>query len=160
MNKIPSDAIHWDSGDWIDWHRNALHPTTPPCAAPSEDPRARLHTLHMRMLQSARAYFELTGEHLPIYEGIAKIHASLELDLPSKINSEDDTANNVLVVTLPPNRPSDIVTIDLSEPFGSLIVVRITQSFTAECRIMARTALPDRRDGKYDIHWRDLPSYN
>ncbi|WP_300055894.1 hypothetical protein [uncultured Roseobacter sp.] len=59
MSNIPADATHWDSGDWIDWHRQPV-PGPAPCSAPSEDPRARLYTLHMRMLQCARAYFEMT----------------------------------------------------------------------------------------------------
>ncbi|WP_299736176.1 hypothetical protein [uncultured Roseobacter sp.] len=161
MGEIPTDATHWDTGDWIDWHRNAQLPANPPCAAPSEDPRARLHTLHMRMLQCARAYFTLTGDHLPIYEDIAKVHAALAFDLPSEsrliCNADNEPAQ---IITLAPNNPLNIVTVDLAKPFWCLIVVRINNNFVAEGRMMRRASLPDQREGTFEIHWRDLPTSN
>lgn len=159
MGTIPADATHWDSGDWIDWHRKIAARDESPCAAPSADPRARLHTLRTRMLQCARTYFELTGKHLPIYEGIARIHASLAFDLPTKDPAacDIDTAPMQLI-TIPPHGAHDVFTVDFAAPFCCLIVVRITDSFLSEARMMPRTALPDRSDRPVELRWGDLPN--
>ncbi|GFE48577.1 hypothetical protein So717_03300 [Roseobacter cerasinus] len=161
MSNIPADAAHWDSGDWIDWHRQAAPPqhTSAPCAAPSDDPQARLHSLHLRMIQCARAYHELTGLHLPIYEGIARIHAAIAFDLPASdpVQGEYDL-DAAQIITLAPGGPHDIITVDLSQPFCCLIVVRINEDFSSEARMMPRKRLPDQADRSIDLRWRDMPT--
>lgn len=159
MGKIPADATHWDSGDWINWHRNAMPaPKDPPCAVPSDDPKARLHTLHMRMLQCARTYFEMTGHHLPVYDGIARIQAALAFDLPTTdpvVGPFDLDAAQIIVI--PPHSGHETVHPSLSEPFCCLIVVRIADDFSSEARMMPRKRMPDCTDGTVEIRWRDLP---
>ncbi|WP_299670782.1 hypothetical protein [uncultured Roseobacter sp.] len=157
MSNIPADATHWDSGDWIDWHRQPV-PGPAPCSAPSEDPRARLYTLHMRMLQCARAYFEMTGLHLPIYDGIARLQAAIAFDLPTTdpVLGESDL-DPAQIIALPPHVGHEIVTVDLSIPFSSLIVVRIKDDFTSDARMLPRWRLPDRTEGTVEVSWRGMP---
>lgn len=157
MGNIPADATHWDSGDWIDWHRKTAPATPIPCAAPSDDPVARLHTLHMRMLQCARAYFELSGQHLPIYDAIARIHAAVAFDLPTKPPAATDPTPTAQIIAIPPHRAHDIVTVDFSAPFSCLVVVRIDDEFASEAKMVPRSALPDRNGGTLEVRWRDLP---
>ncbi|MCV3273919.1 hypothetical protein [Roseobacter sinensis] len=160
MSNIPADATHWDSGDWIDWHRKAAAPVreVAPCAAASADPRARLHTLHTRMLQCARSYFEMTGLHLPIYDGIARIEAALAFDLPTTdpVLGEGDL-DAAQIIALPPYAGHEIVTVDLSQPFCCVIAVRIKPDFTSDARMMPRKRLPDQTEGSVEISWRDMP---
>ncbi|MGC3936558.1 hypothetical protein ACOTTU_02010 [Roseobacter sp. EG26] len=159
MASIPADAIHWDSGDWIDWHRNATPPDPAPCAAPSEDPLARLHTLRTRMLQCARAFHELSGQHLPIYEGIARVHAALAFDLPLDEDiSAADSADQPCIIVIPPLGATDMITFDPATPCSCLIVVRIKDNFKAEARMMPCTNLPKATDGPIQLRWRDLPT--
>ncbi|MDW3184533.1 hypothetical protein [Roseobacter sp.] len=158
MGTIPADATHWDSGDWIDWHRHVATPPGDTCAAPSEDTAARLHMLHMRLLQSARAYFELTGTHLPVYDGIARLHAAIAFDLPLRGPlCCDGSADPAQVIAIAPHGPHNIVSVDLSAPFCCLIVVRIKDNFTSEARMVPRHALPESGEGSIDLCWRDLP---
>lgn len=158
MNSIPLDAIHWDSGDWIEWHRHEKQPANASCMAPSEDPRARLFTLRTRMLQSARAYFDLTREHLCIYDQIGQIHAGLTFDLPWDGTSPIGTVSkDAQIITLPPDGDLGRIQVDMTRPFEVLIVVRIPQNFTPEARIMPRTALPDQQIGTFELHWSDMP---
>ncbi|MEM9639056.1 MAG: hypothetical protein AAGA94_15505 [Pseudomonadota bacterium] len=158
MGTIPADATHWDSGDWIDWHRKATPPGDTPCHAPSEDPTARLHTLHTRLLQCARAHFELTGSHLPVYDAVAHIHAAIAFDLPvSGPLTCDGAEGPVQLITIAPHGPHDIVSVDLTRPFCCLVVVRIKDNFTSEARMMPRGALPDGGESSLEMRWRDLP---
>ncbi|WP_299782780.1 hypothetical protein [uncultured Roseobacter sp.] len=159
MGTIPADATHWDSGDWIDWHRKGTPPHGDTCTAPSDDPAARLHTLYMRLLQSARAYFELTGEHLPIYEGIARLHVAIAFDLPTRgpVRCHDD-CKPAQLITIAPHGPHDVVSVDMSLPFCCLIVVRIKDNFTSEARMVPADALPDSAGDTVQLRWRDLPS--
>ncbi len=160
MSNIPSDAIHWDGSDWIEWHRKPAQPLPgpAPCTAPSDDPRARLHALHARMLQCARAYFEMTGHHLPIYDGIARIAAAISFDLPATDPvAGDGDLDPAQIIALPPHMAHNIATVDLSEPFSSLILVRIAPDFTSDARMMPRKRLPDRQSGTVEVSWRDMP---
>lgn len=158
MGTIPADAPHWDSGDWIDWHRNGTSVPGDPYNTPSEDTAARLHTLHTRLLQSARAYFELTGTHLPVYEGIARLHVAIAFDMPLRgsVRCEGNAAP-AQVLTIAPHGPHNIVSVDLSTPFCCLIIVRIKDNFTSEARMLPRHALPASSAGTVNLCWRDLP---
>ncbi len=82
MGKIPEDAIHWDSGDWLEWHRSPTGPDQGDIGEASSEPFARLAALHVSLLRAAKAYFELTGHHLPVYREIAYTHAAIHCDLP------------------------------------------------------------------------------
>lgn len=82
MGQIPEDAAHWDSGDWIEWHRTTTGLEDSPCSAAAQDELARLTALHVTLLRAAKAYFAMTGHHLPVYREIAHIHAAIHCDLP------------------------------------------------------------------------------
>ncbi|WP_300055897.1 hypothetical protein [uncultured Roseobacter sp.] len=49
------------------------------------------------------------------------------------------------------------MTVDLSIPFSSLIVVRIKDDFTSDARMLPRWRLPDRTEGTVEVSWRGMP---
>ncbi|MEP2642006.1 hypothetical protein [Roseobacter sp.] len=161
MGNIPADATHWDSGDWIEWHRTSAvsEQRVGFYTAPSDDPIARLHALHTRLLHSARGYLDLTGQHLPIYDEIARVHAAIALDLPATDPLlAADAPEGVQVIALPPYATNNIVHINLVRPFCCLIVVRIKTNFTSEARMVARKQLPPSSDTVLEMRWTDLPT--
>ncbi|MGD9293989.1 MAG: hypothetical protein PVI41_03820 [Roseobacter sp.] len=159
MNNIPQDATHWDSGDWIEWYRSVTGMDERPCSvATQEDPLARLTALHVSLLRAAKAYFQLTGHHLPVYQQIAETYAAIHCDIPFEGPDRNCAETGVEIVHLPPHGPSNMVDVDLALPFDSLIVVRIKDNFACEARMIRRNALPDSHEGPYPLSWQGLPN--
>ncbi|WP_300031433.1 hypothetical protein [uncultured Roseobacter sp.] len=153
MTTIPADAAHWDTGDWIEWHRTPDSVVQAPCSAAS-DTGARLMALEVSLLRSARVHFHLTGDHLPVYEAIARVHAALHYDVPL----DRSRAQDVLTLVLPPMGPGNTVTVDLSHAFRSLLVVRIRDNFTTESRMCPRAELRTGGSTKSArVSWASLP---
>ena len=157
MGKIPKDAIHWDSGDWIDWHRSAEGLDERPCsAAAEEDSLARLTALHVSLLRAAKTYYVLTGDQLPVYPAIAEVSAAIQFDAPMTVAARQKAG--VKLLHLPPHGPHNTVELDLADEFDLLIVVQIKDNFAVEARAMARSALPNRRNGSFKLSWRSMPT--
>lgn len=158
MGKIPEDAPHWDSGDWIEWYRTLTGMDERPCsAAAEEDPLARLTSLHVSLLRAANAYYKLTGEHLPVYQKIAETHAAIHCDVPFEGPGRTCAATGIEILHLPPHSGTNRVDVDLTAPFDTLIVVRIKDNFACEARMIGRDALPEGHEGPYPLSWRNLP---
>ena len=158
MGHIPDDATHWDSGDWIEFHRSSTGLDDRPCSAAAQDPLARMTAMHVSMLRAAKSYYEITGHHLPIYPMIAHVHAAIFFDLPLEGPQRESARSGVEILHLPPHGPGNTVTVDLTRPFHTLIVVRILDNFTTEARMIARDTLPGaREDGQYELSWQAMP---
>lgn len=154
--KIPKDATHWDSGDWIDWHRNPKGIDERPCSAAAEaDPMAMLTALHVSLLRAAKTYLTLTGDHLPVYAAIAEVHAAIHFDRPMGLAAQKGTG--IKLLHLPPHQQQHSVEVDLSDDFDLLVVVRIKDNFTVEARAVKRSALPHHNKGRQTINWKSMP---
>jgi hypothetical protein len=155
MVQIPVDAAHWDSGDWIQWHRGGPKLPDLPCPA-KEDLDARLALLQVSLARAARSFFELTGQHLGIYDQMARVHAARHFGIP--LGCEDVLEEtSVLLLTLRPFSRTQSVAVDLTLPFSSVLVVRIDNNFQAEARIITRRRLGEGNRGVKTLKWRELP---
>jgi len=152
---IPADAMHWDSGDWITWHRHAVTVPELPCAAVG-DSNAKLTLLQVSLLRAARNHFELTGTHLPIYDQIARVHAALQFGVPLTGGSAIQVSG-VHIATLTPESDPLSVEIDMGMPFTSVLVVRIDCHFRASARMITRRTMGDKAEGFKTLQWRALP---
>ncbi len=157
MGQIPEDATHWDSGDWIAWHRTEMGLDDRPCTAATQDTMAQLTALHVSLLRAAKGYYDMTGHHLPVYREIAHTHAAIHCDLPLSGPGTTSRETGVEVMWLEPHGPTNIVNVDLTLPFATLIVVRIKDNFKTSARMIQRSALPEAHDGPYPLRWHALP---
>lgn len=157
MGKIPEDAMHWDSGDWIEWHRSTTDVDDAPCEASAHDDMAQLTTMLVCLLRAAKTYHEMTGLHLKVYQEIARIHAAIHCDMPLVGPNHPCADTGVEIMWIEPHTPDNIVHVDLSLPFNTLIVVRIGDNFKPKAAMMQRSALPDSHDGPYPLRWRTIP---
>jgi hypothetical protein len=155
MAQIPVDAAHWDSGDWIEWHRGGPKLPDLPCAA-KEDPDARLALLQVSLARAARSFFELTGRHLGIYDQMARVHAARHFGIP--LTCEDVLEETgVSLLTLRPFSRTQSVSVDLTFPFSSVLVVRIDNDFQTEARMITRRWLGEGNRSVKALKWRELP---
>ena len=122
MEHIPDDATHWHGGDWIEYHRTSLGLDERPGTAATRDPLARMTAMHVSMLRAAKSYYEITGHHLPIYCMIAHVHAAIFYDLPLEGPERCCAGTGIEILHLPPHGPDNIVQVDLSQPFHTLIM--------------------------------------
>ncbi|WP_436399492.1 hypothetical protein [Roseobacter sp. S98] len=153
MTTIPADAAHWDTGDWIEWHRTADSVQAAPCSATSDN-EARLMALEVSLLRCARVHYHLTGEHLPVYDAIARVHAALNYNVPL----DGTRASDVLTLVLPPMGPDNVVSVDLNHTFSTLVVVRIRDNFTSDSRMCLRRNLRTPAGATtLDLSWAALP---
>lgn len=157
MGQIPEDAAYWDSGDWIEWHRTLTGMDDRPCTAATPEPLAQLSALHVSMLRAAKGYFQLTGHHLPIYRELAYTYAAIHCDLPFEGVDRTCDATGVEVLHLEPHSSGNIVHVDLTRDFKTLIVVRIKDNFKVEARMVQRNALPSEHEGPYPLTWQAIP---
>lgn len=156
MGQIPEDAIHWDSGDWIEWHRNVTDADERPCdAAAHEDTLARLTALQVSLLRAAKTYFVLTGRHLPVYEAIAEVYAAIHFDAP--LGRKAAQQAGIKLLHLSPRSKSNTVEVNLKEAFDLVVVVRVKDNFSVEARLIMRKNLQDRGQGLCSINWQNLP---
>ena len=156
MGRIPEDAIHWDSGDWIDWHRTSDGADTSPCGAAAEnDELARITALHVSLLRAAKSYFVITGKHLSVYPQIAESYAAIHFDLP--LGGSLDKKGRVKIAWLTPDNPTNSVEVSLKEDFDLLMVIRISDKFTVEARMITRKNLSQRQKGVQTVTWQSLP---
>ncbi|MGA9412730.1 MAG: hypothetical protein WBV78_20105 [Roseobacter sp.] len=157
MGQIPQDAIHWDSGDWIEWHRSTTGLDDRPCTAAAQDTLARLTALHVSLLRAASGYFRMTGHHLPVYREIAHTYVAIHCDLPFEGPLRSCADTGIEIMWLEPHAADSIVHVDLTLPFNTLIVVRINDNFKPKAAMIQRGALPDSYDGLYPLSWRAIP---
>ena len=156
MGQIPEDAIHWDSGDWIAWHRTSAGLDKRPCGAAAEDdPLARLTALLVSLLRAAKTYFVVTGHHLPLYPSIAEVYAAINFGL--QLGGDPKDQNGVKLMHIPPHGPTNTVEVDLAEGFEMLVIVRIKDNFEVEARSILRNKLPGRSKGLCKVSWQNLP---
>ncbi|MEP4961206.1 MAG: hypothetical protein ABJU19_18160 [Roseobacter sp.] len=157
MGQIPEDATHWDSGDWIEWHRTPSGHDSRLCDAAAEDPRAKLLALHANLLRSAKGFYQLSGQHLNIYDQIAQVHAAIFCDLPLEGPGSYAESTGIEVVHLAPFSSEGTVEIDLSKHFATLIVVRINNDFSSEARMIPRSSMQTAGVGSFKLPWESLP---
>jgi len=158
MGHIPEGATHWDSGDWIEWHRTETGLDERPCIiAVNEEPMARLAALHLNLSRAAKAHFQLTGHHLPVYGELARAYAAVSCDLPLEGPDRCCTTTGVEIRHLAPHCADDLVHVDLTKDFATLIVVRINDNFICEARMIPRKMLPENHEGSYPVSWQSLP---
>jgi hypothetical protein len=58
---------------------------------------------------------------------------------------------------LPPHSADNMVEVDMSKSFATLIVVRIKDNFACEARMIQRSALPAKKSGLHRLRWQSLP---
>lgn len=155
--QIPKDARHWDSGDWIEWHRRVSNVDAQPTTATAYDRLARLTALNVSLLRAARIHYELTSTHLPVYEAIAQTTAAIHFDLPFEGPDRRCPSGGTEILYIPPHGPNNIVEVDLSSPFEALIVVRIKDNFSCEARMVTRAELPETASDVFKLSWQAMP---
>lgn len=153
----------WDDGEWISWdYINQLGDLqSSQAVSHSVDPELR--EMFGALVHTAAAYKQHTGRYLDIFGELGELYAEIELGIKRhKLNApgSDGRLGNdfVEVKTISPLKQDDKVRVKRSGNFNKLYVVKISQNFFFEGRMIDRRDLK-KGEGKYaSVKFDDLES--
>lgn len=143
----------WDDGEWISWdYINQLqelqHPQPMSKAVDRE-----LREIFDALVHTAAAYKQHTGRYLDIFGELGELFAEIELGIERhKLNAPGSDGrlgdDFVEVKTISPLKQDDKVRVKRQGNFNKLYVVKISENFFFEGRMIDRRDLK-KGDGKF-----------
>lgn len=157
-----SDGI-WDDGEWISWdYINQIHAgqeTETDVPTVSQE----LKDIFEVLVNTASNYKNHTGRYLDIFGELGELYAEIQLGIsrhkPNTPGSDGRVGNDfVEVKTISPLKQDDKVRVKRKGNFNKLYVVRISENFYFEGRMIDRHNLR-KGDGKFaSVRFGDLGS--
>ncbi|MAD65023.1 hypothetical protein [Haliea sp.] len=161
MTGIPisdtADGI-WDDGEWISWQwiNGNLHEQD----IKAEFPHAPLEIIEVfqDLVQCAAEYHELTGRYLQIWGELGELYAEIKYGIerhrPGMAGSDGRMGNDwVEIKTISPEKGKGKVLVKRAGNFNKLLVVRITEHFQFESRLIDRKQLGKGRGKNARYTW-------
>ncbi len=149
---MSEDGI-WDDGEWISWseingylYESQLKPEFP-------EADIKIVSVFEELVVTATDYKELTGRYLQIWGELGELYAEIKYGLnrhrPGSVGSDGKLGNDfVEVKTISPEKNNEIVQVKRSGNFNKLLVVKISEKFDFESRLIDRKKLK-KGTGKY-----------
>jgi hypothetical protein len=152
-----SDGI-WDDGEWIswDWINGQIHRQEVQSRYPSADPE--LVAVFERLVEVAVDHKALTGKYLQIWGELGELFAEVQFGLKrhrAHTQGSDGRLGNdfVEVKTISPEKSALKVHVKRAGNFNKLLVVKISEDFEFEARMIDRRQL-GKGTGKFArISW-------
>ncbi len=153
----------WDDGDLLDWDEINRHVYLNDLRDdyPHADPEV-VEAFH-NLVESAARYWDLTGRHLNIFGELGELFAEVKFGIKRHrlhaAGSDGRLGNDFIEIkTIGPGSGSSKVRVKRSGNFSKLMVVRITDDYEFEARMLERKALK-RGTGKFiTLSWSSLPA--
>ena len=141
-----SDGI-WDDGEWISWEYINQFDAEPDTGFESSAVSQELKEIFQVLVHTASNYKEHTGRYLDIFGELGELYAEIQLGIsrhkPNTPGSDGRLGNDYIEVkTISPLKQGDKVRVKRKGNFNKLYVVRISENFFFEGRMI------DRRDLK------------
>ena len=176
----PADAI-WDDGEWISWewingqieereceteqqrYEDALRDRSDredtKSIFPTADPD--MVRIFEELVDKAIDYKNITGRYLPVFGELGELFAEITFGInrhkPGAPGSDGRLGNDFIEIkTITPEKKKKKVTVKRQGNFNKLLVVRITEDFMFEARILDRK-LMEKGEGKLaSVSWSSM----
>lgn len=155
-----SDGIY-DDGEWIswDWINQQLHKNELRREFPNAEPE--VVQLFQDLVDLAANYYQLTGRYLQIWGELGELFAEIQYGIkrhrPGAPGSDGRMGNDfVEIKTISPEKTGHKVEVKRAGNFNKLLVVRISEDFQFEARMIDRRRL-GKGVGKARVNWNSLP---
>ena len=155
------DGIY-DDGEWISWDWINGHIYKQELA--EEYPEADVEVVQVfeDLVKTAMEYKELTGRYLQIWGELGELFAEIKYGLkrhkPGTAGSDGRLGNDwVEVKTISPEKQSDKVQVKRAGNFNKLLVVKITEDFEFESRMIDRKSLGKGEGSHARVSWGAIP---
>jgi len=156
------DGIY-DDGEWISWEwiNGQIYKQEVQEAYPQVEPE--LAMLFEDLVENARSYYELTGRYLQIWGELGELYAEVKYGIkrhkPHTQGSDGVLGNDLVEVkTISPEKDGGQVQVKRSGNFSKLLVVKISESFDFDGRIVDRVHLSKGEGTHVRVSWTALAS--
>jgi hypothetical protein len=153
-----SDYGIWDDGEWISWGsiHAALDRRELQEAYPLADPEVAL--ILEDLVELAMRYHAATNRYLQIWGELGELYAEVKYGLrrhrPCTAGSDGCLGNDLVEVkTLSPEKRSDKVAVKRAGNFNKLLIVRISEDFQFEARMIDRKKLGNGISPLAHVRW-------
>lgn len=140
-----SDGV-WDDGEWIswDWINGQLQTQELQEQYPLANPE--LIEVFEQLVDAAARYKEITGQYLQVWGQLGELYAEIKFGVkchrPRTQGSDGKLGNDfVEVKTISPEKSAQRIVVKRAGNFNKLLVVRISEQFEFEARLVDRKAL-------------------
>jgi hypothetical protein len=152
----------WDDGEWISWNwiNDQIYEQGLKIEYPLANPE--LIELYQRFLDVAIDHKSLTGNYLQVWGELGELYAEIKFGIkrhrPMTQGSDGKLGNHfVEIKTISPEKSAHKVQVKRSGNFNKLLVVKISESFEFEAKMINRRELT-KGDGKHaSISWQSIP---
>jgi len=156
----PSDAI-WDDGEWIswDWINQQIYERDLKDRYP--DASIELVQVFEDLVDVASEYKELTGRYLPVFGELGEIFAEITFGIkrhkPRTQGSDGRLGNDfVEVKTITPEKSTKMVKVKRTGNFNKLLVVKISEDFEFEARMLDRKDMSKGSGKLATVSWSSI----
>jgi len=158
----PVDAI-WDDGERIswDWINQQFYQQELRERFPNANPE--LVQIFENLVTSAQMYREITGRYLSIFGELGELFAEIIFGIkrhkPGTPGSDGKIGNDFIEVkTMTPEKNIEMVTVKRKGNFNKLVVVKITENFEFEARILDRKNMSKISGKLARVSWASIKS--
>ncbi len=159
--KDPADGI-WDDGEWIswDWINQQIYEQERKVEFPKANPA--LIDVFDQLVEVAANYKSLTGRYLQIWGELGELYAEIKFGVkrhrPMAQGSDGKLGHDfVEVKTISPEKSGHTVHVKRAGNFSKLLVVRISDGFKFEAKMIERRAI-GKGSGKHaKVSWHTMP---
>jgi hypothetical protein len=153
----PENAI-WDDGEWVSWYEINQQVKHQEWRVKYPNADLSLLPIFESLLQTAEEYHLLTGRHLQVYGDIGELYGAITHGIKLHRNyaqgSDGRLGNDfVEVKTITPFKNNDWVTLNLAGHFSKVFIVKITEEFEVQSRLIDRRSLPKPTGDTLRLQW-------
>jgi len=153
----------WDDGEWVswDWINTEITKSEMRSRFPNVEPEVVI--LFQELIDFAQHYKMVANRYLPVFGELGELFAEIQYGIkrhkPRTQGSDGRLGNDwVEVKTISPEKKADIVEVKRKGNFNKLLVVKISEDFEFESRIIERKKLA-KGDGKVvRVKWSAMKS--
>lgn len=151
----------WDDGEWISWEwiNHQLHQQD----LKEEFPKARIEIVGVfeDLVNAAIDYKELTGRYLQIWGELGELFAEIKYGIkrhqPGTPGSDGRLGNDwVEIKTISPEKENHKVHVKRAGNFNKLLVVKISDSFEFESKLIDRKKLQKGKGKHASVSWNSV----
>lgn len=157
----PEDAI-WDDGEWISWDyiNGQIHDEE----LRAEFPQASLDVVQVfeELVQAASSYKHVTDRYLQIWGELGELYAEIKFGVrrhaPGTRGSDGRIGNDwIEIKTISPEKSTRKVQVKRAGNFNKLLVVKISEAFEFEAKLISRKDLGKGAGKHAKVSWGEMP---
>ncbi|MFP1680288.1 hypothetical protein ACLD02_16440 [Alloalcanivorax sp. C16-2] len=156
----PADGI-WDDGEWISW--DWINGQLADQEMQAEYPEASLDVIRVfeDLVEAAREYRDVTGRYLQIWGELGELYGEIKYGIerhaPGTKGSDGRLGNDwVEIKTISPEKGNRTVQVKRAGNFNKLLVVKITQDFEFESKLIDRKTLGKGKGKQAKVTWNSV----